>query len=413
MMASPLFRLAVLGATRKPVRTALTAGTVLAATALLIIATSWLTGIWNEVLQLTTDLAGHVRIVTPGYEEREATMPLFENIADVDPVVTAITNVPGVEEVYPIIESGVTVTVGEEIGDVFGLAVGAPLAFFRDRQKVTEKLVEGRFWEEGKEGEIVLGATVAKLAGAKVGQEVVVLGQTQDGSLSPIKGTLVGIARAGNPSVDMKVFLPLSVTRYMADMDGGALSVLAYGSRYQDVAAISSAIRGLPATQGLSVKAWNERDPFRGVVATTRVVRGLLTSIIVLLASLGVWNTMMMSVLERTAEIGVLRAMGLTRLGAVALFVGEALTIAILGGLGGVVLGSLPTLYMERHGIHLSEKITASTGDLPLVSVLRPYLTLDVILFAFALGLTMALIGSFFPALRAASVQPHTAMTRN
>ncbi len=412
-MQSPLLRLAFLGATRKPVRTLLTAGMILAGTALLIIFLSWLGGVWSEMLQSTTDLAGHVRVVTPAFEERQSMMPLYENIADVEPVLKAIRSVPGVIAAYPMIETGVTVTVGEEIGDVFGLAVGAPQEWFTRWQKVDKKLVAGRWMEEDK-GELVLGYTVADRIGAKLGDEVVVLGQTQDGALSPIKGTLVGIARAGNPTVDQKVFLPLSVVRYLADMDGGALSVLAYGDDYWDAEDLAGRVRELPALEGLSSKAWNEREPFRGMVGVLTVVRGVLIFMVVFLAALGVWNTMMMSVLERTAEFGVLRAMGLTRLGAVSLFVGEAIAIATLGGLGGVVAGSLPTLWMAKHGVKLGEKITNSVGsDVPMLAELHPTLTVDTLLLAFGLGLLIAILGSLLPALRAASIQPHTAMSRN
>jgi putative ABC transport system permease protein len=140
-------------------------------------------------------------------------------------------------------------------------------------------------------------------------------------------------------------------------------------------------------------------------------VRGILVSILVLMASLGVWNTMMMSVLERTAEIGVLRAMGMTRLQTMAMFVGEAITIAVLGGLLGAFLGSMGGLAIEHWGIEIGEKITSSMGaDTPIKSHVYGDLRLRHVVQSFGLGMLMAFLGSFTPALRAAFVQPVTAM---
>ena len=130
------------------------------------------------------------------HAERESLRPIDENIEDVGALLESLKAVPGVEAAFPYIESGVTLSVGEEIGDVFGLATGAPQDYYLKHLKVDQKLVEGRWLEPGKE-ELVLGAKLVERTGAKLGDEVVLLGMTQDGSMSPVKGTLVGIVRSG------------------------------------------------------------------------------------------------------------------------------------------------------------------------------------------------------------------------
>ncbi len=406
-------RIAGLNATRKPMRTGLTAGMVVAAVALLIIAMSWLDGIWGGMMKDTADATGHVVILTEAYEERENMMPLYENIADVAPVLDAVRSTEGVQAAYPVISTGATVTVGEEIGDVFGLVTGAPAEYFTKWMGAEAKLADGRWWTDDSEGELVIGSTVAEQASAKVGDELVALGQTQDGSMSPIKGTIVGIVHGGSPTYDRKVFVPLATAQYMADMDGGAVSVLAFAEDYNDGASLAEAVRAQTPGEGLSIKSWVERPPWDQMMGTMMAIRGLVYFIVVFLAALGVWNTMMMSVLERTSEIGVLRAMGMTRLGAVLLFVGEAAAIGFIGSSVGVVAGVLPMLWMEKNPIVFGEDVTQNMGETFVIATeIYADLTPDIVVAGFVLGVVTAIVGSVLPAIHAASIQPVVAMRR-
>lgn len=411
-MQRPLVRLALLGATRKPARTLLTAGMILFGTALVILATSWIGGVWQEMVTATTRQMGDVRVVTTAFERRAALLPLYENIAEVGPVLTALEAVEGVTGAYPSIETPVMFSIGEEIGEHFALAIGADERWYRDRAELDSALIAGR-WLERDEGELVLGRTLAERVGAKVGDEVLVLGQTQDGALSPVKGALVGIVDGGNALANQRIYLSLQAMRYLADMEGGALSVLVYGEDSDDAAALAASLRPLPALAGLHISAWNERSPMDGITAGMGLVRSVLTFVVVFLAALGVWNTMMMSVLERTAEVGVMRAMGLTRLGSVLLFVGEAVAIAILGGSAGVAVGAAVTLFLADRGVRIGDQITSQIGsDIPMIQELHPVLLPETLAQAFLLGLAIAVLGSLLPAIRAAAIQPHEAMQR-
>lgn len=410
---NPLFRLAVLGATRKPARTGLTAGMVLAGTALVILATSWIGGVWHDMVDATTRQLGEVRVVTAEFERRSALMPLYENIHPVEPVLQAVMGTKGVRAAFPTIESPVMLSVGDEIGEHFGLAIGAPRIWYEEHLDLDTKIVDGGRWMAEGKGEMVLGRTLAERIGAKVGDEVLVLGQTQDGAMSPVKGTLVGIAATGNAMSDQRVYLELSTMEYMADLEGGALTLLVYGEDQDEAPALAAALRAESGLSGLAISAWSERSPMDGIAAGMGLVRGVLTFVVAFLAALGVWNTMMMSVLERTSEIGVLRAMGLTRMGAVTLFVGEALAIALLGGAAGVAVGASVTAWLSERGVRIGDQITSQlNADIPMISELHPILQGETLLKAFALGIVIAVVGSLLPALRAAAIQPHEAMSR-
>jgi putative ABC transport system permease protein len=410
MAPSAYLRLALRNATRKPTRTLLTAGMVVAGVALLVLFRSWIDGVLGGALSEATNVAGEVRVVHEEFAAREQLAPLDKNLVGVDVLVASIREVGSVRSAWPRIQMGVALSAGDELGEVFGFAVGAPRGYFTDQTDVDSKLERGRWFEEGAD-EVVLGATLANELHADLGAEIVLIGQTQDGSISPVKGTLVGIVRGGMAATDQVAYLPMEKMQWMLDLPGGALEVLVFGPHRQEALRLAEALRARPELRDLSVLAWQERDPWAGMLSVISTIKGLLVGIVLVLAALGVWNTMMMSVLERTSEIGVLRAMGLGRIGTMVLFVGEALAIAVLGGLVGVGLGSIGGYLLETYGVTLGEKVSSSfPSEVPLASTLYGDLSTEVVVQSFLLGLGMAFLGSLLPALRAAFVEPVTAM---
>ena len=409
-MSANLFTLAVRNATRKPSRTLLTAGMVVAGTGLLVVADGWITGIFGQIEEALSESSGHLRVVDPDFAARESLMPLYENIAETDPLVAELTSHPEVEAVYPRISAGATVSAGEEIGEHFGLVVGAPNEYFVDRLDAGEALAQGR-WLKQVGDELVLGKSLARETGAELGDELVMLGMTQDGSMSPIKGTIVGITSGSNALMNRQVFVSLERARWMVDIPDGAIELLVYTADRGSAAELAEELSALPALADYLVEPWDQREPWASMSGMLGSMRFMLMFVVVFLAALGVWNTMMMSVLERTDEVGVLRAMGMTRLGAIGLFVAEAAAIAVLGGVVGTVLGAIPTWYLAETGLTLGEKLTDNlSGDLPIQSTMYATLTAAILIKAFLLGVVMAILGSAFPAIRAAMIHPVTAM---
>lgn len=406
-MVRTLALLAARNTGRSRARSGLTVGMVVAGVALLMVALTWVNGIFSEMTENAAAQGGHVRIVSPEYAAREELMPLWANLPQAETLAGRIATLPGVVAVEPRLLTGVTVTVGQEIGEVFALAVGGSERFFRERLKAREHLVRGG-WFTGAPDEIVMGARVAEAAGAAIGDEAVLVGTTQDGALSPVKGRLVGIVRTGT-LLDQQVLLPLEKLQYLADIPGGATELLVFGADYRAGPALARQLRAAGWLKDLKVQAWDEREPLASLTRTGRFVQTLIGLVVVLLAALGIWNTMTTAVLERTHEIGVLRAMGMTRLGAVALFVGEALAIGVAGGMAGLGLGLGPCLLLQERGIRIGEAVTGRLA-LPLSEVMHGRLSLGIAAGAFGLGLAMAVVGSLPAALRAASIQPVSAM---
>jgi putative ABC transport system permease protein len=402
-----IFSLAGRNATRNVTRTILTAGMVVLGTALLTVALSWQQGIFGQMLGNAANQSGEVRVVQKAYVEREDLMPLYENIPNVAATATEIAKVPGVKEVYPRVVVGVTGALGDTIGEVFGMAVGIDSTWIEHRVGISAGALEGRVY--ANDDEMVVGARLAHELGVKIGDEVVLDGQTQDGAMSAVKGKVVGILRTGTPMIDQQAFMSLGKVQYLADLTDASTEILVYGDDRDHARQLAAAVADSPGAKGFVVQAWSEREPYKTILSVVGVVKSVIAGIIVFITALGVWNTMMMSVLERTGEIGVMRAMGLSRLGAVMLFVVEALVIAVMGGAVGVGIGSIGAGILQYVGVELGDGVTGNIS-VPLNSHMYAHLTPDVVITGFVLALCMAVVGSAPPALRAASIQPVAAM---
>ena len=403
-------RLAIRNAFRNRRRTLLTASTVLVGTALITAALAWVEGIFGSMIRLYTASSGHIRVVDAEFARREELQPLYENIADVGPPIEALRRVAGVVDVQPRIVTGAVITSTEEIGDDFTIVVGASDRYYRAHLKGPDNVVAGT-WLTGGPKEAVLGRKLAVDLEVGVGREILLLVQTQYGSMSPVTARVVGVI-AGNAMVERQAFLPLEEVRWMTDMPGGALELVVFGrsERASVLGPLVEELRSLPEMEGREVKAWFQREPWTVLAGMLGIIKRIIELLIVFITALAIFNTMTMSVLERTAEIGVMRAMGLTRLGAVGLLVVEALAIGLLGGVAGAVFGSAGAWYLEVYGIALGDVVDKMGDAFPIQTTVYGDLTPRIVATTVLIGLLIAVLGAAIPALRAGSIQPVTAM---
>lgn len=419
-----VFRLALRNTLRNARRSALTAATVLLGCALLTIGLAWVLGIQGNFIDASVRASGHVRLVSEAFDKRERIQPLYENLPETDPIIARLKEIEHVREVYPRIQVGVAASVGDEVGEIFGQVVGAPLPYFDEVLDLKPRVIDGSYFSDDPSKEALVGKALAATMGVQAGDEAIFIGQTQDGSPSPIKVTVAGVVDTGNGLFDKQVFVPLEQARWLTDIPDGAIELLLFGDNPPDARRIRDAleprlddlarefelmdVEGEPV--GFALSSWNTREPFASLLLFARIIMGAIAAIIVFITALGVLNTMLMSVLERTAEVGVLRSMGMKVRAVVLMFVLEALTISSIGGLIGTAVGSAVAIWMEQTGIDLGSAAADLPDTIPTNSTMYPDWSPEIALVAFILGLVMAFIGSASPALRAARIQPVTAM---
>ena len=135
---------------------------------------------------------------------------------------------------------------------------------------------------------------------------------------------------------------------------------------------------------------------------------GGVGAIALLVAAIGIANTMTMSILERTREIGLMKAVGATNRDVLSIFLGEAAGIGFIGGLGGVLIGWLAGQAINVVAlVYLANQAGQQGGPPPSVAVYTPiWLPLFVLIFSTFIGM----ISGIYPALRAATMIPVLAL---
>lgn len=292
-----------------------------------------------------------------------------------------IDRIPGVSAVSPELAS--LMPLGEER---HALVVGWRPDSFEWR---TTSLIRGRLPKPGEKG-VLLGDALAELLHADIGSKVAL-------SFFPFRVT--GIAAFSNilnrgiaimPLADMQEFLarPDQVTMFNIRLD-----------RPDDPAAVHQVQTAISELRpDISVSTTEELLRSNRAVQILGRTSGVVAAVALAVASLSVLNTLAMAVEERTREIGILAAIGWGRRRILGLILGEGLLLAGLGGLLGMALGWLGWVLLDD---------LVARGSAPSLERAVGLLAVSV-----ATGLGLGAVGAFWPAWRAARLDPAAAFRR-
>jgi putative ABC transport system permease protein len=139
-----------------------------------------------------------------------------------------------------------------------------------------------------------------------------------------------------------------------------------------------------------------------------QLVFGGVGAITLLVAAFGIANTMTMSIMERTKEIGLLKALGATNSDILSLFIGEAAGIGLLGGLGGTTLGLVLGSVINAFSVPYLQEQASSSGATAITSAV--YIPFYLPVFAIVFSTIIGSISGLYPALKAQSMPPVIAL---
>jgi putative ABC transport system permease protein len=138
---------------------------------------------------------------------------------------------------------------------------------------------------------------------------------------------------------------------------------------------------------------------------------GGILLIIMLIAALVILNTMLMAVVERTHEIGIIKSMGMRNGGVVGLILIESTYIGLLGVFIGGLIGSGLSLLAQNTGLDFTKMMEKMEFEIAIWSgVVYPKFTLGILLGAVVFGLVTTLLAAFYPARKAARMEPVDAL---
>jgi ABC-type lipoprotein release transport system permease subunit len=374
-----------------------------AGVALLLFMASFIAGEMRGALQSAIRLqSGHLQVRAVSYDEDKTSLDFADLIQSPEVLATQIAALPEVQSATPRLYATGIVVVGDTSTGVrvVGIDPAAPAsAPFRDG------LITGDYLTADDRAGLLIGRTLADRLGLAPGATLNLLVNTSNGDVDQQPFVVRGIYSTGTPGYDEStIFLPLAKAQTIARAENYASTVLILLKDQDQTDAVAAALQG-PAYQ---VKTYlqlnallNEFEQYANVYMYVfyLIVLGITATVII--------NTLIMSVFERTREIGILAAMGMRGRRIMAMFFAESSLLAVGGIVMGMALGSLVSAYVQQNGLFI--------GDFGITGILigeriYTYLTLSDVVTLSVMALVITLIAALYPALLAARLEPVDAL---
>lgn len=247
--------------------------------------------------------------------------------------------------------------------------------------------VNGTIFTNGSSNEIIIGKTIAQNLNKTVGSTIDIYGTEFE---------VTGIFESGNFIYDIGAFTSLSTLQNLTNNTGKVSYIQVKVNDNANASQVSKTIQDerpndLSATT--AVDQANRINQSLGMIDTASWAISLLAIVI---GGVGVINTMIMSVFERTREIGVLKAVGWKDRRILGMILGESIILTLVAAVVGIILGIV--------AVEIIFKFFTTSQSFEAV------LTMDTLLKAFGVALLVGIVGGLYPAYRASRLAPTEAL---
>jgi putative ABC transport system permease protein len=341
---------------------------------------------------------GHLQFAHARAFDQSEETTLEHGLTKTAEIIGILSKDAAVDVVMPRIEFFGLVTAGARSVPFMGLGVD-PVAEAKGSD-IPASVGTGKWLTPGLR-EVVLGRGLAQALNANVGDTLTLLATTPEGTLNAVDASVAGIADVMVKELSdryLATTLPLAQELLNVSDVVSKVSIVLHEPSDE----IETGARLLPLLQplapGLSVKRWDELAVFYGQVKMLYIgIFSFMGAILMVVVFLAAINATLMTVTERTREIGTLRAMGARTAAVIRNFVIEGILLALAASGVGTLLSLLVTLALNATGIVLPPP-PGSTHGFPIHVQFFP---LAYLIAALAMTATLA-IASYFPTRRAA-----------
>jgi putative ABC transport system permease protein len=403
-----MLRLAWRNLWRQPRRTWLTAGAMVFSNVLLVFMISVQFSMYQMMIDNTLAVfTGHMQVQAPDYIDEQ-------KIRQVVPAAVELAAELRQELGLPTVAArGAAFALVSSEQRSFGVRViGVQPEFEPAVSSIPGLLQQGRYLQPDDEGVIVIGSVLARNLRASPGDELTLLGSGLDGSFAAGVVNIVGIYESGIADLDRGLAqIPLKYFQDVFFMGDAAHEIVIVTPDLSAVQAVMADVDAqLPADGSLVVHDWDALQPgLQQAIQADIAGAWFMYGVLVILVAFSVLNTVLMSVLERTREFGIIMSLGLTpgRIGR--LVVLETLVMGLLGLVLGVLLGALLTLWVGQTGFsfpgmdEMAGKFNVPDRMYPMPTFLSLFIGPGVVFVG-------TMLASLYPALRINWLRPVEAM---
>lgn len=390
---------------RQKRRTLLTALTMFGGFTLAAISIGWSEGTYSYTIDMfTRNQMGHIQIHGKGYLDKPT---LYNTIYNYRQIGENISHLENLEAWCPRLYSSGLASVSEKSAGVRIIGIDPRLE--NDATRFDKKVVAGKTFSKNPSHEVILGSGLMKILEAGIGDSVVVVSQAADGSIANDIYEITGVVESGDDFSDRSSFyLHIADAQELFVLDRRIHEIAIIAKELADVNDLVEAVRREIGDPDLSIEPWQEfAKQFYVAMQADKQGAWIMIFIIILIVAVGVLNTVLMTVLERIREYGVLRALGTRPVQIFRLILIETNFIAIGSILVGLVASTAINYLLSIKGVAIPEAVTY--GGVQFTKMYSEVNAMSLYIPAVTVIITVTLV-SIFPALKAARTSPSRAM---
>ena len=245
--------------------------------------------------------------------------------------------------------------------------------------------INGSFYSNGSSNELILGTTAASNLNKTVGSTINLFGTNF---------TVTGIYQTGNFITDSGGFMALNTLQNLTSNDGKVSDIAVKVADNANVTTVSLSIKNAYPNQLTATTAADQANRINQGLGFINTASFAISLLAIVIGGIGIINVMIMSVFERTREIGVLKAVGWRSSRILTMILGESIILTLTAAVVGIVVGVI--------GVNV---LLAVTG-----AGFKPELTVGILLRAIGIAFLVGIIGGLYPAYRASRLPPTEAL---
>jgi ABC-type lipoprotein release transport system permease subunit len=346
----------------------------------------------------------HIQLHQPDYQKDHDVRHIIPNGPD---VVDTIARQPGVRAVSGrILVQGMAASASSSYAMRL---IGIDTAASRQVTDIHTHIREGTFLQSKRRNPIVIGAKLAERLNLRLKSKIILSFQDLDGNIAYMACRVVGIFKTSSTQFD-------ETNGYVRQTD--LYRILETEPIIHEIALLAADIAAIDPLQQklatlypqLEVETWKQLAPELAYLSESSAIYTYIFVAIILFALLfGITNTMLMSVVDRIREFGVLIAIGMKKSRVFAMIVLETVMLSLTGGAGGIAVGVMTIAYYGNSGIDLSA-ISASLESFGASTMLYPFLPLVMYVVLTIMIVIAANIAALLPAWKAINLVPSEAI---
>jgi putative ABC transport system permease protein len=275
---------------------------------------------------------------------------------------------------------------------------------------IPKRIVQGSYLDRNGRNPIVIGEKLAAKLKIKLRSKIVLTLQGFDSTMTGAAFKVVGIFRSDNTSFDeTHVFCRKSdLARLSLVPDAAAHEIVMRVTDSRTAAAIADTLA--QAFPELSVRSWRKASPELAMLdGLMNYFMYLFLMIIMIALAFGIVNTMLMSILERRREIGMLMAVGMTGRRIFVMIILETVMLSMTGGSIGMALSALAVALYSSIGIDLS-LVAQGLAAIGYGTVIYPVISVSFFAGLSIMVVITATLSALYPARKALQINPATAV---